>query len=57
MKDKEVFEWLKKQNYQTERGEQEYIMYFDVDMPKILNDFLAYKKNSFTQDKEIHKMD
>ena len=32
-------------------------MYFDVDMPKILNDFLAYKKNSFTQDKEIHKMD
>ena len=35
-----VLEWLQKKKYQTERGEQEYLMYFDVDMPKILNAFL-----------------
>lgn len=42
MESREIFEWLRKQGYQTDYGEQEYRMYFDVDMPKILNDFLAY---------------
>ena len=34
--DAEIITWLRKQNYQTEMGEQEYRMYFDVDMPKII---------------------
>lgn len=33
----EVFQWLNDQKYQTEQGDQEYKMYFDVDMPKIIN--------------------
>lgn len=28
--------WLSNQKYQTEQGEQEYMMYFDVDVPKIM---------------------
>lgn len=38
----EIYEWLKSQKYQTEQGEQEYKMYFDIDMPKITNDALIY---------------
>lgn len=43
MENKEIYEWLEKQNYQTEYEETgEYKMYFSVDMPKILNDFLKH---------------
>ena len=31
-----ILKWLQSKKYQTERGEQEYKMYFDVDMPKII---------------------
>jgi hypothetical protein len=34
-----ILTWLKAQNYQTEQGEQEYKMYFDVDMPKIIRKY------------------
>jgi hypothetical protein len=57
MKDSEIFQWLQDQKYQTDRGEEGYLMYFDLDMPKILRDFLQFNKNSFTNDEEIHKMD
>jgi len=44
MNNVEIFEWLKKQNYQTEYEETgEYTMFFGVDMPKILNDFYNHK--------------
>lgn len=33
--------WLKEQKFQTEQGEQEYTMYFDVDIPKIM---IVYNK-------------
>jgi hypothetical protein len=37
---KEIYEWLKSKNYQTEEGETgEYTMYFSVDMPKILEEY------------------
>jgi hypothetical protein len=36
---KEIYEWLKNQNYQTEIGEQEYRMYYAIDMPKILEQY------------------
>lgn len=39
----EIFKWLQSQNYQTEQGEQEYKMYFDVDMPKILEAYYDWK--------------
>lgn len=39
MNTKEIFTWLKEQNFQTSEGEQEYTMYFSVDMPKILNKY------------------
>ena len=40
--DAEIITWLRKQNYQTEIGEQEYTMYFDVDMPKIIREAIAH---------------
>ena len=41
-RDAEIITWLRKQNYQTEIGEQEYTMYFDVDMPKIIRAAIAH---------------
>ena len=38
----EIYRWLKDQQFQTEQGPQEYKMYFDVDMPKILKRFAEY---------------
>jgi len=44
MEGKEIFEWLKSKNYQTEREESgEYLMYFALDMPKILEDYFDWK--------------
>jgi hypothetical protein len=40
--DAEIITWLRKQKYQTEIGEQEYRMYFDVDMPKIIRAAIAH---------------
>ena len=37
-----IITWLREQNYQTEMGEQEYRMYFDVDMPKIIREAIAH---------------
>jgi len=54
----EIWEWLKEQNYQTAYEETgEYEMYYSIDMPKILNDFLILVTNKFilknvSQDKE-----
>ncbi|MCP4649730.1 MAG: hypothetical protein GY853_06575 [PVC group bacterium] len=43
----QVFKWLKSQKYQTDMGDQEYRMYFDVDMPKILEDYFRWRKEHF----------
>ena len=40
----EIYEWLKAQKYQTEyEYTGEYRMYFEVDMPKILEAYYDYK--------------
>ena len=40
----EIFKWLNSQMYQTEREETgEFLMYYGVDMPKILEDYYEYK--------------
>ena len=40
----EIYEWLKSQKYQTGYDEVgEYLMYYSVDMPKILEDYYEYK--------------
>lgn len=41
---KDIELWLSKQNYQKEQGEQEYMMYFDVDIPKIIQDYIENLK-------------
>lgn len=41
---KEIYDWLKAQKYQTEYEETgEYRMYFEVDMPKILEAYYEWK--------------
>jgi hypothetical protein len=41
-----IWEWLKAKKYQTEyEYTGEYRMYFDLDMPKILEDYWKYKAN------------
>jgi hypothetical protein len=47
---KEIYKWLKSQNYQTEFGEQEYRMYYAIDMPKILE---AYHESRMKEIPEI----
>jgi hypothetical protein len=42
----EIFQWLKEQGYQKEEGPQEYSMYFDIDMPKILEDYYAWRQKN-----------
>lgn len=37
---KDIQIWLSKQSYQKEYGEQEYMMYYDVDIPKIIQDYI-----------------
>ena len=40
----EIYKWLKSQKYPTGYDEVgEYLMYYSVDMPKILEDYYAYK--------------
>ena len=40
----EVYKWLREQKFQTDQGEQEYTMYFDVDMPEILEKYYQWRK-------------
>ncbi len=48
----EIYKWLNSKTYQTEYNQDnEYRMYFSVDMPKILNDFLHEYAKQF-QSKE-----
>ena len=48
MKDVEIFRWLNKQKYQKESDDTgEFEMYFDVDMPRILNDFYKMVNTSY----------
>ena len=41
---KDIQIWLSKQSYQKEYGEQEYMMYYDVDIPKIIQDYITNLK-------------
>jgi len=39
-----IYEWLASQNYQTDYEQtQEYLMYFEIDMPKILEDYYKWR--------------
>jgi hypothetical protein len=53
----EVFKWLHEKKYQTDYGQQEYRMYYDVDMPKILNAFLEEYASSLREENEQLKRD
>ncbi len=45
IKNEDIHRWLQSKPYQTERGETgEYLMYFDIDMPKILEDYYQWRK-------------
>ena len=41
---KDIQIWLSKQSYQKEYGEQAYMMYHDVDIPKIIQDYISNLK-------------
>ncbi len=44
--DVEILKWLQDQNYQTTTDEWgEHILYYDLDMPKILKDFIFWLNN------------
>lgn len=49
----EINKWLQDKKYQTESGEQEYKMYYDVDMPKILEDYYQYRSSLISDTKEL----
>jgi hypothetical protein len=36
----DVYEFLQRKSYQTERGEQGHALYYDLDIPKIINDYI-----------------
>ena len=48
--DAEIYKWLADQKYQTEYEETgEYVMYFSVDMPKILRAFNKWMNDQIPQ--------
>jgi hypothetical protein len=53
---KEVWEWLKEQTFQTEQGEQEYRMYYDIDMTEILQGFHKWKLSQM-RDKIVKELE
>lgn len=44
--------WLSKQKYQTEQGQQEYKMYFDVDIPKMLARYAKHKTENIQSERD-----
>ena len=51
----EIYEWLKSQKYQTGYDEVgEYVMYYSVDMPRILEDYYEYKVKKLNKPAVIH---
>lgn len=38
----EIYSWLRSQDYQREQGEQEYILLYELDIPRILKEFTEY---------------
>jgi hypothetical protein len=36
----EIYKWFAKQRFQREQGEQEYTMIYEIDLPKIINQFI-----------------
>ena len=43
--DKDVWEWWGTQKFQKERGDQEYTMIYEIDLPKIIRAYLTNKEN------------
>ena len=51
----EIYEWLKSQKYQTGYDEVgEYVMYYSVDMPRILEDYYEYKVKKLNKPVVMH---
>jgi hypothetical protein len=46
---KEVFEWFQSQRFQREQGEQEYLMIYELDLPKIINKFIQDNLHQINQ--------
>lgn len=40
--DEEIWKWWKEQKFQRVRGEQDYIMIYEIDLPKILKSFTEH---------------
>lgn len=52
----EIYEWLKSQKYQTGYDEVgEYVMYYSVDMPRILEDYYEYKVEKLNKPAVMHR--
>lgn len=41
----DIWRWWKTQKFQKEQGEQEYMMIYEIDLPKILKAFSEYLLN------------
>lgn len=48
---KKAGKWLSEQKYQTEQGDQEYLMYFDIDIPKMLVKYTEAFQSTIDQQK------
>jgi len=51
LSDQAIFKWLASKSYQKEQGEQEYMMYFDIDIPKMIRDFVNENITTITEAK------
>jgi hypothetical protein len=49
----QIFTWLKTQKYQVEDGEQEYKMYFELDIPTIIFEYIEILVKKYPNDQEL----
>lgn len=48
----EIYKWIKDKRFQREQGDQEYMMLFEIDMPKILKAFVVDFLSTLPEEKE-----
>lgn len=52
----EVFEWFQTKKFQREQGHQEYQMIYEIDLPRIINQFIS-DKNLSVCDERIKQLE
>jgi hypothetical protein len=45
--DKEIWKWWQTEKFQKERGEQEYTMLYEIDLPKIIKSFIEHFSKTY----------